>query len=231
MNTLTLSAIRCTLNHINVRKEGNEEDGLELANDLKFVLKTRGDVALRALGAEGLIPALYDKHDNLICPAIKALSFALEMDNHTLGIEGNAPDFDGVKLKAFALEFSGPGPEANLTFMAQIHPSPEEQAMIVEFLREDVVLTVTPPNTLPGVARAGKLEDVPTKAVESVSGKSEKGDNTICPECNKPFTEKDTSVQISTKDKKSPRLHSKCFDKRANRAVNAMKKGKGRSKK
>lgn len=204
MNTLTLSAIRCTLKHVNVRKEGNEEDGLELANDLKFSLATRGDVALRALGAPGLIPALYDKDDNLVCKAVKALNFALEMDNHRMQIEGNPPNFGGVKLRAFVLELSGPGQEANLTFVAQIHPDPEEQAMIVEFLREEIALTITPPDTLPGVVKTRKLED-------------------ICDECKKPFTEKDTSVQVSTKDAKSPRLHDRCFKKRGDRLVKELK--------
>jgi len=216
MQTLTLTKIRCVLKHINVRKEGNEEDGLELANDLKFALESRADIALRALGAHDLVAALYDKDDNPLCPELDALHFGLELDDHDLLIDANALEFRGVTLKSIVLELKGPGQEAALTFVAQIKPTPEEHAMVAEMLREEVVLSVVPPNTLPGVARGGKIE----------GGKKGGDDIEICPECEKPFTEKDTTVQVSTKDIKSPRLHSKCLKKRGDRVVKALKKKK-----
>ena len=171
MNTLELTAIRCTLKHINVRTEGTEEDGMELANDLKFALRTRADIALRALGARDLAQALYDKDDNPLYPEIKALAFDVVMDQHALEIGEGRVEFGNATLKAFAIEFVGPGPEAELTFTAQVYPTSGQQAELAEMLREEIVLTVAPPNTLPGVAKEGAIKSEAEKLGKKGAGK------------------------------------------------------------
>jgi hypothetical protein len=223
MQTLTLTSTRCALKHINVRKEGNEEDGLELANDLKFALQARADIALRALGCRDLVAALYDKDDNPLCPELDALHFGLELDDHDLRIDANALEFRGVTIKGIVLELRGPGQEAVLTFVAQVKPTPEEHAMVAEMLREEVVLSVVPPNTLPGVVPEGKIE----------GGKKGGDDIEICPECKYPIAESDDTVTVSVDDEndpsgytEGPKLHVKCHKKRLARAAKALKKKK-----
>ena len=59
MRLLELKTVPCEFVHVNVRKEGNEEKGLRLANDLKLVFEADGTVALAALGCKDLVKAFY----------------------------------------------------------------------------------------------------------------------------------------------------------------------------
>lgn len=222
MKVLELKTVPCELAHINLRKEGNEETGLELANDLKLVFEADGKLALKALGCEDLAKVFYP--DGRLIPSIKCVEFSNEFDRHDLILKCGAAEVGlrNAKLKAFRLEFRN-GEKAGVTFMAQIKPTLKQQATLADFLRESaLILTVLPPATLPGVAMKGKIEGKPTS--------KQKNAKLICLDCHKPIEKESDGVQISAMDKNSPRVHKNpCFKKRI--AKRAAKKKTTKKKK
>lgn len=210
MRVLELKAVPCELAHINLRKEGNEEKGLELANDLKLVFETDSKLALKALGCEDLADILPE------IPCLKGIEFSSEFDRHDIVLKCGSAEVGirNAKLKAFRLEFRDRD-KAGVTFMAQIKPTLKQQATLADFLRESaLVLSVLPPATLPGVAKKGKIEGKPTSKQKSAK--------LICPDCNNILKETDI-VRLSAMDKNSPRIHRACFRKRMNKKTTKKK--------
>lgn len=223
MNVLELKSVPCDFSHINLRKEGNEEKGLELANDLKLVFETDGALAFEALvpGCKDLIKVLYP--NGRLLPAIKLVEFDSEFDRHDIKLKCGSAEVTlrNSKLKGFQLKFLD-GNKVGVTFMAQVKPSLKQQATLADFLKESaVILTVLPPATLPGVVDKGRIEGKPT-------GK-QKGAKPICPDCTKPIEKESDGVQASAMDKNSPRIHKACFRKRANKKT-AKKKATKKKK-
>lgn len=214
MRILELKTVPCELAHINLRKEGNEESGLELANDLKLVFETDSNLALKALGCEDLADIISE------IPCLKGIEFSSEFDRHDIILKCGSAEVGirNAKLKAFHLALRD-SEKASVTFMAQVKPTLKQQAMLADFLRESaLVLTVLPPATLPGVAKKGRIEGKPTSR--------QKGAKLVCPYCHKPIEKESDSVQASAMDKKSPRVHKACFRKRMNKKTSKKKTSK-----
>lgn len=200
MRTLDFTRMICALKHVNPRKEGNEEDGLELANDLKLVMEGRGDMLLASLGAERIAMGLYDKDDNFLVSGIAAIAFYLEFKDHDLKIETGSEQLElrHVVLKKFSIEFQD-GPTAKMTFQAQVHPTSRQAAQLQECLGEEVFITVVPPHTLPGIAKAGKVD---------AKGR-------VCRICKKPITDAKLTVEFEFEGKRTEPVHNVCWQKEA----------------
>lgn len=203
IRVLELKAVPCDLSHINLRKEGNEESGLELANDLKLVFETDSNLALKALGCGDKAKIVSE------IPCLKGLEFDCEFDRHDLKLKCGPAEviIHNAKLKAFHLAFRG-GEKVGVTFMAQVKPTIKQHGVLVDFFRESaLLLSILPPATLPGVAKKGRIEGKPTS--------KQKDAKLICLDCNKPIEKESDGVQISAMDRNSPRVHKiPCFKKR-----------------
>lgn len=143
---INFTASDATLKHLNIRKEGNEEDAIA-AIDLKIECECAAGVLIPLLGADRAPVFWHDNPDQDVLYhgllEIKCSAYYEDHDLHFCGL-----DFKGVKLKNFSFT---PTPKKNieLVFSASIKsPTNREINVLVEQLHEMSALQVIAPPDL-----------------------------------------------------------------------------------
>jgi len=132
--------------HINIRKEGPEEDQI-LAIDLKFNCETSSDVVRQLVGAEDT-PAFWDDNEDQdpFWPAIKTISTEGEFEQQELKF-GNV-HFKSVKVKKCSFT-PRPKEKIDLVFSASVNnPGQKEVSTLAEYVKENLPLSVIAPPDL-----------------------------------------------------------------------------------
>lgn len=226
MKKLVLKDHTATLESMNIRMT-NPDKGPQLVADLKLTTKTD------AKNLSFLSASLYDRSGVPRLSCEDEIHWGGKLEHYDLFVK-HSPNsearYHDITVRRFVSTLL-PNKRAELCFTASIKLSGKKIGELSERISMPLSISLEPQPHLfdkkgirRGKAEAKKLGMVPAKALKAVSeGKQENGKNKICPECKKPITKDDTSVQLSAMDKKSPWLHSKCFDKRANRALKKLK--------
>jgi hypothetical protein len=143
-----------TLKHLNVRKDGPEEEQ-ELAVDVKLSTRIPASALPPLVADEGDIQdSLWFEGGSPRFWSISELRFDTQFEHHEIWLSGMR--FSGVKLKKFVVTPQD-GHEADVLFQAQIHPSSTEVATLAEYVTEEVRLAVAPMDELP--LQGGGRED------------------------------------------------------------------------
>ena len=136
------------LTHLNVRKEGPNDDTKQTAIDAKFSCETNGVVLKTLLGTD-YVPDFWIRDGEEIAAryigieTIKSWAF---FDDHQLNFGGLK--FDSVKLKSFVFKPVGKG-AIELAFQASINnPTERELCILAEMLKGCALLEVYSPPDL-----------------------------------------------------------------------------------
>jgi hypothetical protein len=128
--------------HLNTRKEGKEEDGKELAIDVKFMVKMTSD-AFSFFECQDLANAFYTDIGAVKNVFIEPLGLTYELKNYRLTVVGK--EYCGVTLKKFYLKPID-GNLVSITFQASFKPTSNEVALIAENLQDLIEISVEPTN-------------------------------------------------------------------------------------
>ncbi len=128
--------------HLNTRKEGKEEDGKELAIDVKFMVKMTSE-AFSFFECQDLASAFYTDIGAVKNVFIEPLGLTYELRNYRLTVVGK--EYYGVTLKKFALKPID-GNLVSITFQASFKPTSNEVALIAENLQDTIEISVEPTN-------------------------------------------------------------------------------------
>ena len=131
-----------TINHLNIRKEGPEEEK-ELAVDVKFVGRT--DASLCDFFDERLRDFLFQDETIARPMRMEPIGFTNEIERCDLELLDQR--FTGVKLRKFKI-VPKDGGEIELTFTASFQPLRDEVAVIAEFVTEAVQVIARPQPSL-----------------------------------------------------------------------------------
>jgi len=136
------------LTHLNVRKEGPNDDMKQTAIDAKFSCETSGAVLKTLLGTD-YVPDFWERDGEEVTAryvgieTIKSWAF---FDDHQLIFGGLK--FDSVKLKGFVFKPVGQG-AVELVFQASINnPTERELCILAEMLKGCALLEVVAPPDL-----------------------------------------------------------------------------------
>lgn len=128
--------------HINTRKEGKEEDGKELAMDVKFKVKVSSE-EYAFFECEELGKALYTDIGAVKNVFIDPISLSYEMKNYSFNISER--EYYGITLKKFVLEPLD-GYLMAISFQATFKPTANEVALMAEHLQDMVKIKLYPEN-------------------------------------------------------------------------------------
>lgn len=143
---LNFEAIGATLNHINIRKEGPEEQP-ETAVDLKIKCEAPGTILTDLLGADEQ-PEFWRNNDerDVLYTGLSEVKTWGVFDRHDLTYAGL--HFRSVKLHKFSFKPVA-GRQVELEFSVAIHEPTEQQLnTLVEILKEDHTLQIDGPMDL-----------------------------------------------------------------------------------
>lgn len=128
--------------HLNTRKEGKEEDGKELALDVKFKVKI-ASTGFSFFECEDLGNALYTDIGAVKNIFIDPITLSYELKNYSFEISGR--EYFGTTLKKFVLEPLD-GNLLAVSFQATFKPTANEVALMAEHLQDMVQIKVHPEN-------------------------------------------------------------------------------------
>lgn len=153
---ISFSASEAQLKHLNIRKEGNEEDAIT-AIDLKIECETEAGVLIPLLGADRAPIFWHDNADeDVLYTGISEIKTWGVFEDHELHFCGLR--FPIVKLKNFSFKPAAKR-SVELTFSASIRsPSDQQINVLAEMLHAGSGLNVVAPPDL--------FDDMPTNTIE-----------------------------------------------------------------
>jgi len=128
--------------HLNTRKEGKEEDGKELALDVKFKVKV-ASTGFTFFECEELGKSLYTDIGAVKNIFVDPITLSYEMKNYSFEISGR--EYFGITLKKFILEPLD-GHLMAISFQATFKPTANEVALMAEHLQDMVKIKLHPEN-------------------------------------------------------------------------------------
>ena len=128
--------------HLNTRKEGKEEDGKELALDVKFKVKI-ASTGFSFFECDELGKALYTDIGAVKNIFIEPISLSYELKNYSFEVSGR--EYFGINLKKFVLEPLD-GYLLAVSFQATFKPTANEVALMAEHLQDMVKIKLHPEN-------------------------------------------------------------------------------------
>lgn len=131
------------IGHLNVRKEGREDEK-EIALDIKFEAITSADIL--ACFEPTLRHFMFNEAGAPRFPMLGALQVDGEMVHHV--VKFYDLEFNDVRLSKFTL-LPKEKDKVKMTFQASLKPSDRELAIIAEYLKEEIPMTIEPQPELP----------------------------------------------------------------------------------
>lgn len=131
---------KVSIQHLNTRKEG-PDDEKELAVDIKLTADC--DLSILSYFGDDLAEFLFLDSGAVKNLSLGPLTFGNELENYRLETLGST--FYGVRVKKFSLE-PGDGNVVRLTFGVSFKPSGDEVAKMVEYLQEEISVSLDPAN-------------------------------------------------------------------------------------
>jgi len=128
--------------HLNTRKEGKEEDGKELALDVKFKVKMSSE-GYSFFECDDVGKMLYTDIGAVKNVFIDPITLSYEMKNYGFEIDGKK--YFGITLKKFILEPLD-GYLMAISFQATFKPTANEVALMAEHLQDMVKIKLYPEN-------------------------------------------------------------------------------------
>lgn len=128
--------------HLNTRKEGKEEDGKELALDVKFKVKV-ASTGFAFFECEELGKSLYTDIGAVKNIFVDPITLSYEMKNYSFEISER--EYFGITLKKFILEPLD-GNLMAISFQATFKPTANEVALMAEHLQDMVKIKLHPEN-------------------------------------------------------------------------------------
>lgn len=131
---------KVSIQHLNTRKEGPDEDK-ELAVDIKLTADC--DLSVLYYFGDDLAAFLYLDSGAIKYTSLGPLNFGNELENYRLDTLGST--FYGCRVKKFSIE-PRDGHLVRLTFGVSFKPSGDEVATIAEYLQEEIGIRLEPAN-------------------------------------------------------------------------------------